>query len=236
MKDNTVTIASWIIIVFIIILFINGNSQSQKVETKKPAENKTTNNNEQDNTISTSAINNNTPVISSEEMSQSCQSVADAQLRNGYFESSVVNYSSAYIKPSKVTNLSHYDVQSSICYIVTATEVFPRVISVSDPSIILSVYLYGVAMTPEGEPQTPREGDSVMQLSAWCIGSQYHYPKEAYESKCINFNLRQIGAGTNNYSTKALGVGVTMSKTDFTSLLNKSMAQDVVEVLNKEQF
>jgi hypothetical protein len=109
---------------------------------------------------------------------------------------------------------------------------FPNVYSVTDPYETGGLYLYSAALLPDGSLQTPNNNGAVQMVTYANIRS-FTYPKPADEIKYFDFNLKQTGIGTNNYSVQTLGVGNIISKEQFKALVSDYMETDADTLINQ---
>ncbi len=161
-----------------------------------------------------------TIAASNDEMIQSCQSIADKQLRTGAYESSA--YSSINARQSIVSDTINYNASRSTCYFTEKLIYYPSAEYITtageltNPLNIETNYLYAAPMQPDGILQD-------LQNVGYCTTNTYKDSNRATETTCFDFQLSQSGAGTSNYKHDSLGVGVKISQVEYKALVQKYM-------------
>lgn len=212
MKNTNWIVVSIVIIVLVAVAYFVGQNSSN------PSINS-------DNQITQES----TPVgtTSYDDMVNSCKSIANDTLRNGFYEYGVYN-DNLHTQPSVVSNNVFYNSSKSICYFSEDIIEYPKAYSASDPYQTEGFYLQAVALLPNGVAQHTAQGDSqqgtVLPI-AYCNVKTYQYPTPGSQTThCVDFQLKQTGAGTNNYHATALGIGNTISRAEYDALVQKYMS------------
>lgn len=218
--QNWLGLGILIIAIAAIAYFIGPGSSNQPQSTSAPVVNNT---NEQP---AVAPAVSNVPAASYTDMVSSCQSIADGNIRNSSFEGDFSYQSDA--QPIQATDQINFNASESTCYFTEHIVSFPKVYEDSDPSTVEKDYLYTAALSPNGVMQTPAKGDSEVGgplPMAYCIISTYEYPTSgSTQTHCVDFELAQSGAGTNNYHANALGIGNTISQPQYEALVQEYMS------------
>ena len=170
---------------------------------------------------------NKLSVASYDDMVSSCKSIADDNLRNGFYEYGLYN-NNLHTQPSNVSNNVFYNASKSTCYFSENLIEYPKTYSATDSYKKEGFYLFAAGMLPNGVVQHTANGDSqqgTVLPMAYCTIDTYQYPTAGSQTThCVNFQLKQTGAGTNNYHATALGIGNTISRSEYEGLAQKYMS------------